>query len=349
MTGNVRALAFAKDGPLLAVAAGTPGGAGVVEIVSVPAGEPVASLQGPQDEVFSLAFSADDKLLAAGGADGVVRVWNMTDKKLVATLKEHGNWVLKVSFSSDGKLLASASADRSVRLWEVESWKSIARIQHAEAGHGAAFSPDGNTLVVAVGGANDRSLRVRKKVVDPAAAAKKDKPPAGIEGNPFPRQTRLIDTGAGMPLDIVWHPKGARVYVPCSDKIVKVVEPETGRLAASLTGHTDWVFCAAVSPDGTRIASGSADGTVKLWNAADNTLIATFVQLAPRADEWLMFSTRGYFTASAANVVQWKVANPSTPTEKLTSEYNNPDLVKAALLAKTEATPAKKAPAPEKK
>ena len=31
-------------------------------------------------------------------------------------------------------------------------------------------------------------------------------------------------------------------------------------------GHSDEVSCIAISPDGTRIASGSDDNTVRLWN-----------------------------------------------------------------------------------
>jgi len=40
-----------------------------------------------------------------------------------------------------------------------------------------------------------------------------------------------------------------------------------------MTGHTDKVKSAAYSPDGSYIISGSLDDTIKVWNAADYSLI----------------------------------------------------------------------------
>jgi WD40 repeat protein len=37
---------------------------------------------------------------------------------------------------------------------------------------------------------------------------------------------------------------------------------------ATLSGHTDGVFSLALSPDGTTVASGDGDGTVRLWDVA---------------------------------------------------------------------------------
>jgi len=43
-------------------------------------------------------------------------------------------------------------------------------------------------------------------------------------------------------------------------------EPKLAVLERKLTGHTSWVFDAAVSPDGRSAVSGSTDKTVKIWD-----------------------------------------------------------------------------------
>jgi len=341
LAGQVRGVAWSADGQWLAVAAGAPGGPATIELLDTRTGQSRSTLAGPKDEILSLALSPDGKLLAAGAADNAVYVWSLESKQLVTTLKEHGDWVLGVALSPDGKFLATAGADRTVRLWDRATWKSEALFTQGEAVQGVAFSPDASALALALGGPSAPSQAVRIRRNPPVQAPRpksKEKPaaapPAPVQ--PYAVLSPPMDTGAAVPQGIVWNRQGTRIYVPASDKTVKVVVPAAGRIAASLAGHADWVYCVAASPDGTKLASGGADGTVRLWNAGGESLIATLVQLAAGTDEWLIVTADGDVCGSTG-CLRWKSLAPSAAVKKADGPIANADAVKAALTAPTEA------------
>ena len=72
-----------------------------------------------ENNVESVQFSPDGKLLASGSRDQTIKLWSMPEGKLQATLKGHTNPFLAVAFSPDGKLLASGDRQGCLLLWKL--------------------------------------------------------------------------------------------------------------------------------------------------------------------------------------------------------------------------------------
>ena len=75
----------------------------------------ITFLRDHTDEVRSVAFSPDGKVLASAGKDTTIILWDVaTRQPMGQPLKGHTLDVSSVAFSPDGKLLASASDDNTI-------------------------------------------------------------------------------------------------------------------------------------------------------------------------------------------------------------------------------------------
>jgi WD40 repeat protein len=101
------------------------------------------------------------------------------------------------------------------------------------------------------------------------------------------RTVRLWDLDAGKEIRVLqghsqfvqtvaFHPHYSDLLISAGrDRQIIFWDWQTSRTIRTLTGHTQQIHAIAFSPDGTLIASGSADKTIKLWNL-DGELIKTF-------------------------------------------------------------------------
>jgi WD40 repeat protein len=269
IAGQVRAVAFGKDNRTLAVASGVAGRSGAVSLLDVETGA-LTPLEQAKDEMLAVAFSADGKWLATGGTDATIRVWDLERKAAPLELKGHTDWISGLAFSPDGKLLVSGSADKTARIWKTGTWKEEFQLpaQITEPVSGVAFATEGDLLGFAVGGPEERSIRVWRTE---GAFKEMDSSRPGARNRAM--QTRVVDTGACLPLAVTFvkAEPHSRMVVGCTDKTVRVMGPG-GNTFATASGHTDWVYSVATRPDGLRVASGSGDGTVKMWGPAGRLL-----------------------------------------------------------------------------
>ena len=68
-----------------------------------------------------------------------------------------------------------------------------------------------------------------------------------------------------------------------------------------LVGHTRWVTSVAFSPDGTTLASGSEDSTVRLWDAAGTGTLKN--EITGHSD--FVYSVA--FSSGWQNTCQWEL------------------------------------------
>ena len=270
LSGQVRAVAFGKENGTLAVATGVAGRSGAVALLDLETGA-ITPVEQAKDEMLAVAFSADDKWLATGGTDSTVRVYNLETKAAALELKGHTDWISGLAFSPDGKLLASSSADKTARIWKTDTWKEEFQLpaQITEPVSGVAFATEGDLLAFAVGGTEERSIRVWRTQ---GAFTEIDTSRPNARNQVM--QTRPMDTGACMPLAVTFAKAQphSRMVVGCTDKTVRLMGPN-GNTIATASGHTDWVYAVAASPDGLKLAAGSGDGTVKIWGPAGKLLL----------------------------------------------------------------------------
>jgi WD40 repeat protein/serine/threonine protein kinase/Flp pilus assembly protein TadD len=144
---GANSLAFAPDGKTLAV--------GTVPLVVLwdlnPAGPPtlLATLRAHTDNVQCLAFAPDGQTLISGGWDKWVVVWDVAGRRERFRFRAHTGRIMALALSPDGKTLATGS-EADLKLWHVATWQEIATLPVPEGGlRGAAFAPDGLTLVAA--------------------------------------------------------------------------------------------------------------------------------------------------------------------------------------------------------
>jgi U3 small nucleolar RNA-associated protein 12 len=72
------------------------------------------------DDILSVCFSPDSRLLAVSTLDNTVKVFFVDSLKLFLNLYGHKLPVLNMSISSDSKLIATCSADKNVRIWGLD-------------------------------------------------------------------------------------------------------------------------------------------------------------------------------------------------------------------------------------
>ncbi|MEO6085603.1 MAG: WD40 repeat domain-containing protein, partial [Umezawaea sp.] len=338
-----RGAVFGAGGTLVGVAV-RPARA-VVWNLATPDAPVEVPLDAPGSQAAAVAVSPDGRTAAI--ADGrAVGVWDLADARnprRLTTIDKHADTVTALEFSPDGRTLASASADRVTHLWNVDD-----PAQPLETGRLTghltdisllAFGGGGRTLVTAAGdlGArfthlDDLPATTRQRTVSVAVNAAR-RIAAVIDED---EELRLVDLvgperfGPGRPQAVqaflaAFSPDGRFLVTATRQEVESVLRVwRVDDLAAPELVHVVGVLASVLSiefsPRGDLVATGQADGRIRLWStsalfgAGDLAVPDALPGFAFRSP--LSFDSGGdVLTALGwpSTVVRWDLAHPGGP------------------------------------
>jgi guanine nucleotide-binding protein subunit beta-2-like 1 protein len=149
--------------------------------------------------------------------------------------------------SSDGQFALSGSWDKTLRLWDLNAGVTTRRfVGHTKDVLSVAFSADNRQIVSA---ARDNTIKLWNTLGVCKYTISEENHTEWVSCVRFsPNTGNPIIVSAG------W------------DKLVKVWNLTNCRLKTNHVGHTGYLNCVTVSPDGSLCASGGKDGQAMLWD-----------------------------------------------------------------------------------
>ena len=189
--------------------------------------------------------SVDGNSIYTGGHEKKLRIWDLGSPDTpLHTLEGHQATLSHCLSVDDPHLVLTAAQEPNLRVWDVRTASTVRTIPTAAAVKGAQLSIDGSTLVVCTA---DKAVLFFD---------------AGQADFPLVREQQLP-----LVADCVSYSREQGLFVTGSDSElwVRVWRYEGGEEVAVNKGHHGPVRAVCFAPDGNAFASGSEDGTIRIW------------------------------------------------------------------------------------
>lgn len=243
-----QSLAYSPDGSILAA-----GELARVRLWDTENDVEVSKWETEDGMMFDLAYSPDGTKLVAANGVGDVWVWDAESGDVLAQLSGATNLYTAVAVRPDGQTFAGSSWDNHIRVWDMESMELDLDIyyQNDLLAVSVAFSPDSSIIATGWEGVIQFQDANTGEV---------------LSSHKFERGSDGFDAD---PWDIAFSPDGSILAVAISyDQIpapIILIDVATGTEIVKLEGHQQGVQVVTFNQDGTLLASGSPDHTIRLW------------------------------------------------------------------------------------
>lgn len=268
--GRVRCIQFSVDGKVLYASGGQAAQSGEIRMWDVGTEELINTFEIHADTIESIAISPNNAKLLTASMDeysAVIDLDNLNDDTPLDDqakwLTQHVGRVLSTVYHPNGNYFVTGSEDKTLKVWDPETYTVLVSFDgNDDAVYSLAY---GTRSEMIVSGSADNSVRTWRVTQD-------------NNGNTRGAAVRALNGHQGPVYSVdsgVWNDQEV-VASGSADSTVIIWDILSGNRRRTFNEATDAVYAVKMSPDGTRVAAGSRDGKVRIWNIQENKLTHEF-------------------------------------------------------------------------
>lgn len=253
-----------------------------VRLWDLKSGRELRRYTGHTDDITTAVFDPEGNHVLSASQDGTLRLWDAVDgdeqerfKVADGSVQGHADElnftihggggndtfylgrIIDIAFSRDSRVAVTDSSSKTVRLWDMKMGKPIRDLIHTEP-RALTLSADGSRVAFSLeDSGNSQNKNIDKVVV--------------WDVNTGRELRAFVDLSTDK---LILSPDGTQLIVAVAESMRRW-DVNSGRELPTLT-NDEHIKTLAFSPDGSKIAGGSAKGTVRIWDAASGQTVAIY-------------------------------------------------------------------------
>ena len=199
----------------------------------------------------AVAFSPCGQRLATQGSDGAVVLWDVRTGEAERRIQGFAGDAWAIAFTADGARVASGTCDEKVDVFDATTGALLCKVGENFPLTCVSFSP--TTISMLATTTRYKNDSVCMWDIDSGDMIKE------IEG---------------CIMVAIFSPDGRTIASASAGDDVLLMDTESGEMRFRMVGHENTVNTASWCPyDGSELATGSADGTYKVWDSSTGELL----------------------------------------------------------------------------